>query len=199
MADYHYEFLTFFAKWAGIADGGLAMTYRGVGELSDYLNVDKHTYRQAKLAFRQGGHKRWMPVFPGARQLTLALRKLGVEIWVTTTRPYLRMDNIDPDTREWLRRNGIVYDHIFYDEDKYKKLLEFVDKDRIVAVLEDEPSHVYEAQVLDLPVIWRVSQYNEGIRAATLQSLGAVRWVRSLPEAQEEIATLTERWKRKHD
>jgi hypothetical protein len=50
----------------------------------------------------------------------------------------MRLDNVDPDTREWLRRHKIPYDHLLYDEKKYRTLSAIVDADRVVAVLDDQ-------------------------------------------------------------
>lgn len=132
----------------------------GSGELSDHLEMDKHTYRQAKLAFRQGGYKRFMSAYTGAQELASALRSAGAEIWITTTRPWLSLDNIDPDTRHWLARTGIEYDHLLFGEDKYQDLLERVDPQRIVMVLDDELENIYRCKELGLPAVMRINRFN---------------------------------------
>ena len=90
--------------------------------LHKFMGVTLRDYRECKLAYRQGGLKRFMPCYPGASELATALRRRGAEVWICTTRPYLRLDSIDPDTREWLRRNKIKYDAILYGDDKYREL-----------------------------------------------------------------------------
>lgn len=197
LGDYHGSFLQFSARYLDMPDEGIAMTYRGETSLADHLGISKEMYRAVKLAFRQGGNKRWMPVFPGARELSLALRNAGVEVWITTTRPYMRLDNIDPDTREWLRRNEIYYDHIFYEENKYLRLCEMVDADRVVCVLDDELEHIEYARIVGLPVIWRQNQYNAAQRPL-LHGGSALTWVRSLPEAWTTMRPLLERWRSNH-
>jgi hypothetical protein len=62
---------------------------------------------------------------------------MDAELWITTTRPYLSLDNIVPDTVEWLRRHEIVYDGMLFDELKYKQFAERVDPERVVLVLDD--------------------------------------------------------------
>jgi hypothetical protein len=110
------------------------------------MGVPHHEYRHCKLAYRQGGMKRTMPVYPGASELTHGLFNAGAEVWICTTRPYLRLDNIDPDTREWLSRNGIRYDAVLFDDQfgtqealdsKYAELTRQVDFRRIVSVVDD--------------------------------------------------------------
>jgi hypothetical protein len=107
-----------------------------------------------KLGYRQSGLKRGMPCFPGATELCSKLRRAGAEIWICTTRPYLRLDNIDPDTREWLRRNKIQYDGVLYGANKYRQLRDIVGGERIVGVLDDLPEMVAAAAGLGLrPVL----------------------------------------------
>jgi 5' nucleotidase, deoxy (Pyrimidine), cytosolic type C protein (NT5C) len=103
------------------------------------LGLGKSTYRQIKLAYRQGGMKRSMPCYDGASMMMRGLRRAGAEVWITTSRPYLRHDSIDPDTRHWLRRNRIQFDNLIYGDRKYYDLVRLVGKGRAVACLDDLP------------------------------------------------------------
>lgn len=149
LGDYHGHFVRFAEAYLGQR---LPHEYGGDVELSDYLGLDKVTYRQIKLAYRQGGMKRSMPVYPGAVWFMRELNNRGFEVWIATTRPYLRLDNVDPDTREWLRRYGMPAQGIVYDQDKYQQLTEMVDKERIVVVVEDLLEQCWEADGFDLNV-----------------------------------------------
>lgn len=161
LGDYHSHLARFAEEYMGRAvDWG----HDGTTEFSDSLGIEKELYRQIKLAFRQGGMKRSMPVYDGARRLIDTCHMLGAEVWMTTTRPWLRLDNVDPDTRFWLERHTLNYDALLYDEHKYKVLSELVDPDRIVAIVEDLPEQVTEARQLGLPVIQRWSRWNHGAR-----------------------------------
>jgi len=160
LGDYHFHFLAFADKWLCKYGGSRIMDYYGDTDLATHLKIDKRTYREVKLAYRQGGMKRSMPIYPGAWRLTECLHMAGVEVWLTTTRPYLRLDNIDPDTREWCRRNDIKFDGLLYDEDKYARLVEIVGAERIVAVLDDDLEQVMRAQQLDLTAFWCRTKYN---------------------------------------
>jgi len=134
LAQYHQAFLSF----SELYFNRKFAQYRGGCTLAEHMNISKDDYRRAKLAYRMGGNKRWMPAYPKAAQVCESFRQVGAELWITTTRPYLRMDNTDPDTREWLERQGITYDGLLYDEDKYGTLIDIVGKGRVVAVLEDD-------------------------------------------------------------
>lgn len=166
LGDYFGHFLLFAENYLGT---GLARpVYAGEGEYWEWFanrGVPRDTYRQIKLAYRQGGMKRTMPMFTGARELTADLRESGVEVWLCTSRPYLRLDNIDPDTRHWLERNDIQYDGLLYGERKYEELVERVDPRRVVAVLDDLPEMIDQAKAIGLNAFQIGKQHNSHVNA----------------------------------
>ena len=160
LGDYHGHFLRFAEMWYGKEMPDPTLNTAGV-PLYKWMGTSKATYRQCKLAYRQGGLKRSMPVDPAASELTRFLRnKLKCEVWICTTRPFLRLDNIDPDTRHWLRRNRIQYDGVLWGEHKYRDLAKIVGVDRVKFVVDDLPPLVDQAHSLGLPTIIRSRPYN---------------------------------------
>lgn len=164
LGDYHGHLLNFAEGYLGISGTGWALEYDGSTDLCTFMDLTKHEYRQLKLAFRQGGMKRTMPPFGHASDLAHALAGMGAEVWITTTRPYMRLDNVDPDTRFWLERNHIRYDGLIYDDDKYERLLEIVGPDRIVGVVDDLPDLYDAADRLGLRPIQHATRYNRAVR-----------------------------------
>lgn len=158
---YHSHFQRFCSKYFGVEGPSLNSYYSGHGDFEEYLGLTREQYREAKLAYRQGGTKRWMPQYPGAYQFVRSVKEMGAEVWVATTRPWQRLDNIDPDTREWLRRNEIQYDGLLYGDDKYDQLCEHVEADRIVSIVEDLPEQIMKAQRLNLPTVHMYRYHNE--------------------------------------
>lgn len=139
LGDYHTHFFDFAESYLG---RGLNRNYHGGGGFREWFElqgVTAESYRAVKLAYRQGGMKRSMPIFDGAVLLASTISWADAELWVTTTRPYLSLDNIVPDTVEWLERHGIEYDGMLFDEDKYEQLVKRVDPERVVAVIDDLP------------------------------------------------------------
>ena len=144
LGDYHGHFLRFMDGYFGYR---LPRGWTGrPHDWEKWLGISHRDYREAKLAFRQGGLKRTMPVFEGAQQMVYDVWSAGAEVWITTTRPYNRLDSVDPDTQEWLRRNEIPYDRLLYDDHKYLRLAELVDKGRVIAVVDDLPPQLEEAR-----------------------------------------------------
>lgn len=166
LGDYHGNFLAFLRLYLNRAPREWETENPGL-PMWHWLGIDQHVYREAKLAYRQGGWKRWMPCYPGAFELTRAIRSAGAEVWICTTRPYLRLDNVDPDTREWLRRNGIEYDAVLFDRieakgSKYRELWAQAGQ-RVACVVDDLPEMVESAARLWAAdrVILRDQPYNQ--------------------------------------
>lgn len=161
LGDYHGHFLRFARQWYGRDMPDPRDINPGL-PLHKFMGTSKATYRQCKLAYRQGGMKRSMPAYTGASELTKFIRNdLKAEVWICTTRPYLRLDNIDPDTRHWLRRNKIQYDGVIWGPHKYRDLAKRVGVDRIVAVLDDEVALVHQAKEVGIPNVYIKDQpYN---------------------------------------
>lgn len=160
LSDYHGWFLRFAELYLGKPMPDPRENTDGV-PLYKWMRVSKTTYREVKLAYRQGGMKRSMPCYPGSAELCRDLRKMGVEVWICTTRPYLRLDNIDPDTRHWLRRNKIQYDGVIFGHNKYRDLAKLVGSDRVVAVMDDLPELLDQARQVGAGVpILRDQPYN---------------------------------------
>lgn len=154
IGQYHEHFRWFAEQFSGRSLGPDATaSYDYQAEFSEWLGMTKEEYREAKLAYRQGGMKRSMPPEPGGRGLLSHLRRWGAEIWLTTTRPWQSLDNIDRDTREWLRRNQMTYDHLVFGDDKYEQLTTRLDQDRIVFVIDDLPEQVLAAHEARLPIV----------------------------------------------
>jgi hypothetical protein len=158
LGDYHGHFLRFAEGWLGREMPDPATINPGL-PLHKFMKTSKTTYRRIKLAYREGGLKRSMPCYDGAREMTVHLREYGCEIWITTSRPYLAHGPIEGDTKHWLKRNGIQYDHVLWGENKYRTLRR-VAGNRVVAVLEDLPVMAEQAISVGIPVILRTQPYN---------------------------------------
>lgn len=144
LGQYHDHFMRFASAWLGITYLNESRLFDGTEPFSDWcgraFGIDKTRYREIKLAYRQGGLKRTMPVYPHAKVLCESVREVGAELWLTTTRPHDRYDRVDPDTREWLKRNEIPHAGLlFADDDKMAALAERVSPERVCFILDDLP------------------------------------------------------------
>ncbi len=165
LGDYHGHFIQFCNQYMQTK---FPSDYDGSVEFSEFLGLDKETYRSIKLAYRQGGMKRCMPLHVGARGVIAWLNgnSKHLDIWITTTRPHLRLDGIDPDTRFWLECNGLAYTNLLYHEDKYRLLADRVDKERVIFVLDDLREQVQAAAIYlgEGKAVQVATSYNTGDR-----------------------------------
>lgn len=191
--DYHGHFLRFAEGYYGRPMPDPKDNTDGV-PLYKWMKTSKAKYRQCKLAFRQGGMKRNMPCYWGMAELTRTLRKAGVEVWICTTRPYLRLDNVDPDTREWLRRNKIQYDAVLYGENKYRLLAKHVGADNVIAVVDDLPEMTRQALTAGIGnVLLRDQPYNRNASTGDYHTR-----VRDAMEMEIVIMMALKLWKEAH-
>ena len=158
LGDYHGHFTRFAEQWTGRQLPDPKANTNGK-PFYKHLGISRATYRQCKLAYRQGGMKRSMPCYPGASELTKSIRSMGVQVWICTTRPYLRLDNIDPDTRHWLRRNGIQYDAVLFGEHKYRDLKNTATSD-VLFVVDDLPEMIMQARSQGFDTVLMDAPYN---------------------------------------
>ena len=203
LGDYHSNFLEFADRYFQSGCGSwLEMARQGEENpglpLWEWMGIPQRDYRDAKLAYRQGGWKRWMPCYAGSAELTREIRAAGAEVWLCTTRPYLRLDNVDPDTREWLRRNRIQYDALLFDpaheEDgtKYDELARQVGN-RVASVVDDLPEMIeaaYSAGLCPFPglgPILRDQPYNRHYQNARRSA--------SCEEIRIQVMHDIERWR----
>lgn len=199
LGNYHAHFLWFAERWLGMPMPSEYDINPG-RRLHEFMNVPHHVYRECKLAYRQGGLKRFMPAYPYAQELTYNIRRMDAEVWICTTRPYLRLDNIDPDTREWLSRNQIQYDAVIFEgvdfgggtsATKYSDLVRQVGADRIVAAVDDLPEQTDDAFKNGIRRVYLRSQpYNQGadVLGERVETLG-VLWLRLRKDIAEWRAT----------
>lgn len=217
---YHVHFLEFAAAWLGkdpeaywpgpkavrhirTLDGGALPfgddDYDGSCPLNEFMGITKATYRRCKLAYRQGGLKRSMPVYPGARDMLMALRR---KAWVVlcTTRPYLHLSNIEPDTIEFLSRNRLPYDDLIMGEHKYRDLRRRYP--RVAAVVDDDPALLSQARSVSppIPALFMARAHNangwnsepwwegscEGARITLLDHIKKGDWVLGIQPSNEE-------------
>ena len=190
--DYHGHFTKFVEGWVGrpMPD---PTEFTGGVHFSKHLGISRRTYNTIKLAYRQGGLKRSMPAYEGIGEFTKHVRSKGVQVWICTTRPYLRLDNIDPDTRHWLRRNGLQYDAVLYGQHKYRDLVRAVGRDRVVCVFDDLPAMIQQAESLGLPAYLRAQPYNiEWAGNGMTPMVTSVEGMRAMFDHEHDI------WRRKH-
>jgi hypothetical protein len=139
LGDYHGHFVRFAANWLGrsfVAVG--AELYDGTLPFGEWFCSSFNVNSISTLA----------------------------EVWMTTTRPHDRYDRVDPDTREWLARNGIEYDGLLFEDRKMEALADRIEPGRVAFVLDDLPETLERASRLfpRAGTFLRCSAWNRGVR-----------------------------------
>lgn len=186
----YYEHFRWFAELYKQESVSINWDFSDHAEFNEALNMSKEEYRQIKLAYRQGGMKRSLPAFEGIRRFVETIRSNGVQVWVATTRPWQRLDNIDPDTQFWIHRNLGRVDGVIYGEDKFLDLQDIAKSrgQQILGAFDDLPENVVAAQSLGIPAVLRAGGHNESFRKVRTQTpvaqdseqmlATALRWIR---------------------
>ena len=117
-----------------------------VEELSSYniyeaLDLPNEVTKELKDEFRQSGEKRYIPVLDEAKWFLKTLKKNNYQIVLLSARPYKKYRRIFADTKEWLEKNGLVYDAILWDEDKCSRLIKEFGENSVEFFVEDNLSN----------------------------------------------------------
>lgn len=189
----YYDHFKWFAEL--YMQEGLTLDWTGTTEFSEALGMDKETYRDIKLAYRQGGMKRCLPLMDdGVNHLVQPIREEGIQVWICTTRPWQRLDNIDPDTQFWINRNLGKVDGVIYGEDKYADLIDIVGLPRILGVVDDLPENTERAAALGLRALLRMGPHNREYWRSRVDD-HSFRVV----SHSDDIFNWTMEWKRQHE
>jgi len=130
---------------------------------TNYKNRDKIkekedtlVYENFKHWYRESGEKTNIPLKEGAKEIIDYLKKIGYKIVIISARPNDIYNRIFPDTIEWLNKNGISYDAIYFEKDKHLKILKHLPQ--LSFIIEDNLE--YAKQIADLNyVVFLVSSY----------------------------------------
>jgi hypothetical protein len=188
IGQYHRHFINFASGYLGRR---ITLEYDGRVPLYRWCGVSKERYRRIKLAYRKGSLKRSMPPIEWARAMTIEVSKVA-DIYYCTTRPYLAYDNIDEDTRWWLRHNGMRGKGVLWGEHKYRELARLVGKGRVATVVDDEPTMLEQAQkVFDLYPVMAVRPHNRLAWYKDVWTHQAYDYETTMQQVKEAI----ERWR----
>lgn len=134
----------------------LCADYKSVEEVKRC--VDPVIWTKLRAEKYNSGELLNYPIMPGAKEFLQTLKEIGYIIILISARPYNVFSRIYSDTIEWLRKNGLVYDALFFDELKHVRIFEYIKK--IKFMVEDNPKYAediarmgYKVYLLNGPLI----------------------------------------------
>lgn len=159
LADYPLSFVRFINKEMGTRyDVKDVCTY----DIYSDLGISKQTGLVLKDKYRQFGMKRYIPVIEGAKEFLESLKGAGYTVVLLTSRPYKEYYRIYADTMEWLKRNGLPYDYLIFNEKKEEYLLELVDNQNIAFFVDDVEAYSNKVSDLGIKAYLVTRPYNKG-------------------------------------
>lgn len=119
------------------------------------LGIPDDSWQKIKHAFRVGGFKRKLPVFPDAFTFMYRMRADGHLIVLLTSRPIDRYPNIFTDTILWLNDNHLPYDFVWWATDKAERIAQ-VDgfKQHILFAVDDDWRYVQQFASAGIHTYW---------------------------------------------
>lgn len=94
-----------------------------VNDVDIRKNTNALEYEDFKRRWRESGIKTKIPVKKGAIEFIKYLKKKGYRIVIISSRPYRTHSKIFSDTIVWLKKNSIVFDDLYFDEQKNLRIL----------------------------------------------------------------------------
>ncbi len=108
--------------WVDFINSKTGKNFKNLNQAKALVAYDY--YRELKEEYRISGIKELLPANPQASRVTKALRKLGYAIVLMTARPAHKYPTLYTQTINWLKKNNIVFDSIYFEEkDKHSKIL----------------------------------------------------------------------------
>jgi hypothetical protein len=143
LADYIRGFVTWAGDRGGItADAGLEFLMNPRYLTHSELGISWTQYQTLKHEFRVSGGHATLPVMPGAREFLAWCETQHLQIILVTARPIDKYPNLHGETLQWLDRNGLIFDEVWWARDKGEIVLERDIVKHIVFAVDDEEQYV---------------------------------------------------------
>jgi uncharacterized HAD superfamily protein len=136
------------------------------GENFSDLSQMKHElsyarYKSLKFDYRASGYKENLAARPEAFNTLLELKSRGYYIIILSSRPIKEHNSLIMQTTNWLRKNGLIYDYLMFEEEKH---LEVIQKfGNVEFVVEDNRFYANNiAKYSGVKVFLVDNKYNQG-------------------------------------
>lgn len=126
--------------------------------------ITRQAEEQFNTDFVQLGGFKDIPVYPGVVGVMNKLRKSGNKIVLVTARPNWIFKRIASDTQEWLEKNKVPYDLLFWNKDKSDVIINSIFPANIKCMVEDRDKHAIEVSHIGVDVLLMDKSYNKGIK-----------------------------------
>jgi hypothetical protein len=140
-------------------------------------NLSQQQIYDFKDDYRNSGIKSILPLKEGIIEFIDKIKE-KYHIVLLSSRPYSKYFRIYADTLEWLEKNKIHYDAIYWDEKKDRNILHNLDLNQIAFVIEDNLYFANKISQLGISVYLMNNEYNQN------KELNLVKRINNLGEIQ---------------
>ena len=133
-------------------------------DIQKELGITSIEYREIKEEWRKNGGYGELPPNNAGIEIVRKLKRKGFQIVFVTNRPVHKYKRIYADTIQWLDNYGIEYDALIFKDDEKIDALKQIDKNNIIAVIEDNPDRVVEYQQLGMDVFVPMYKHNKHLK-----------------------------------
>lgn len=161
--------------------------YRIYEELSEFFDVPIEKIQQIKHKFRIGGYKKNIKPIAGSAQFVSVLRNRGYKIILLSARPVQQYENIFYDTIISLKNAEIIFDGIYFSEEKEKEILEKFSN--IEFFIEDSKENAFKIAKGNKKVFLLDKSYNQFTSEEKKQELSLIIRINTLYEIFNHMET----------
>lgn len=144
--------------WVDFVNKRYGKSFSNLNEMKDTLSYNQ--YRMTKHEYRTSRAKMFLKVRARAASVLGKLHDLGYYIIVVTARPLSAYPDLMIQTTEWLKKNCLQYDNLFFSEKKHLAILKYFPE--VDFVVEDNRRNANDMSGYAKKVFLVDNEYNSG-------------------------------------
>lgn len=121
---------------------------------SDGLQINDQRWQEIKHRFRTSRGKVYLPLCPNAKEFLDELKASGLKVVLLTSRPIDQYPNLYMDTLEWLRKNNLQFDYLWWAVDKKEAILSKNIRNNIRFAIDDDPKYIGPYSRMGIKCFW---------------------------------------------
>jgi hypothetical protein len=116
--------------------------------------VSREKWEAIKHRFRVSGAKSSLPIFPDALPFLKSLKSRNLQIVLLTSRPIDRYPNMYTDTLDWLKKNELPFDYVWWAIDKADRVVEAEIRHHARIVIDDDMKYISQYERAGMHSYW---------------------------------------------
>lgn len=118
------------------------------------LRIDDQRFQEIKHHFRTSRGKADLPLVQNAQRFLRECKSKGLSVVLLTSRPIDKYPNIYTDTLEWLNKNELLFDYLWWAVDKKEAILSKNIRTKIKFAVDDDSKYVLQYSRMGITCYW---------------------------------------------